>query len=79
MFKITNIIPIKIAVFVKTSQRGRPLCLRLQIQSIPLPLYAQSGKRVLRPTPLKALMSLTTPATTTKFCPDGQVSHWPFF
>ncbi|CAM9367166.1 unnamed protein product [Ascophyllum nodosum] len=33
----------------------------------------QSGKRVFRPMPLKAIMSLTTPATTTKFSPDGQM------
>lgn len=36
-------------------------------------LIVQSGKRVLRPSPVKALMSLTTPVTTTKFSPDGQV------
>eukprot|EP00903_Cladosiphon_okamuranus_P020562 g18874.t1 len=33
----------------------------------------ETGKRVLRPTPLKAVMSLTTPVTTTKFSPDGQM------
>ncbi|CAM9313703.1 unnamed protein product [Ectocarpus sp. 12 AP-2014] len=33
----------------------------------------ETGKRVLRPSPLKAVMSLTTPVTTTKFSPDGQM------
>ncbi|CAM9886761.1 unnamed protein product, partial [Hapterophycus canaliculatus] len=33
----------------------------------------ETGKRVFRPSPLKAVMSLTTPVTTTKFSPDGQV------
>lgn len=36
-------------------------------------LDSSIGKRVLRPSPLKALMSLTTPVTTTKFSPDGQM------
>lgn len=36
-------------------------------------LDPSGGKRVLRPSPLKAIMSLTTPVTTVKFSPDGQV------